>query len=70
MRTRTLPDAMVLPRLREMAIRLRDLGLHEAEAQVRRAIEQAPSDPEGAADLLGQTAILLASLAPEARRSD
>jgi hypothetical protein len=67
---RTLPDAMVLPRLREMAVRLRDLGLHDAEAQVRRAIDQAPSDPEGAADLLGQAAALLASIAPEGRRSD
>lgn len=70
MKTRTLPDAVVLPRLREMAARLRALGLHDAEAQVRRAIDRAPSDPEGAADLLGQAAILLATLAPEARRSD
>ena len=70
MKAGALPDAVVLARLREMAVRLRGLGLHDVEAQVRQVIGQAPGDPAAAADTLAQAAVLLASRAPEARRSD
>jgi hypothetical protein len=64
-----LPDAVVLPRLREMAVQLRRLGMHDAEMRVRQAIDQAPADPATAAQALAEAAELVAARAPEARRA-
>ena len=70
MKTGPPPDAVVLPRLREMVVQLRGLGMHDAEMRVRQAIDQAGADPAAAAQALAEAAELVAARAPEARRSD
>jgi hypothetical protein len=68
------PDGSALVTLGELAARLADLGMADAEAKVRAAADLAYADPAAASRALAEAASLVRLRAPErvrvTRRSD
>lgn len=59
------PDGSALVTLGELAARLADLGMADAEAKVRQAADMAAEDPASASRVLAEAAALVRLRAPE-----